>query len=145
MPNAREDMVAVEAAADLLVRGLGKADISSLTDLVTEVTTVLAPTRRTAKGKAVVEFWRNMAVGNEGIRMMSTDLDTVAEGVVRDVGTLSMRRKGAEQRDFFRYLLLWHKVGSEWKLAAMTWNRDAQASGGRSQAGTQAGTAMGEM
>ena len=124
--NAREDDLAIEAAADLLAEGLNKSDISSLTDLVTEQTIVMAPARATFQGRSVIEFLRNLALRNENFRLLSTKLDPIGEGVVRDIGTLSMRpRKG--ERTYFRYMILWHRVGAEWKLASMTWNRDAQA------------------
>ena len=116
MPNAREDDMAIEAAADLLAEGLNKSDISSLTDLVTEQTVVMAPARATFKGRTVIEFWRNLALRNEGFRLLSTNLDPIGDGVVRDIGTLSMRpRKG--ERTYFRYMILWHRVDAEWKLA----------------------------
>ncbi len=131
MPTAREDVLAVEAAAELLVRGLNRGDISSVTDLVTDATMVLPPARRTSKGQAVVEAWRTLAMGNEGIAMLSTDMDTIAEGLVRDVGTLSMRLKQSGERSLFRYTMLWQKSGSAWTLVTMTWNREAPAGGRR--------------
>ena len=135
MPNAREDDIAIEAAADLLTEGLNKSDISSLTDLVTEQTIVMAPARTTFKGRTVIDFWRNLALRNESFRLLSTHLEPIGEGVVRDIGTLSMRPKKGE-RTYFRYMIMWHRVGAEWKLASMTWNRDAQAAApGRGQQG----------
>ena len=131
MATARDDILGVEAAAELLVRGLNRADISSLADLVTDATMVLPPARRTAKGEAAIECWRILAMGNEGIAILSTDMDTIAEGLVRDVGTLSMRQKQSGERNLFRYMMLWQKSGSAWTLATMTWNREAPAGGRR--------------
>ncbi len=129
MPNARQDIVAIEAAADLLTRGLSTGDISSLTDFVTDTTLVLPPGRRTIKGQGVVEFWRSLATAMQSVRLLSTDIEPIAEGVVRDIGTLSLRPKQREERNFFRYMMLWQKVGDRWTLASMTWNRDAPAAG----------------
>lgn len=145
MPTARDDILAVEAAAELLVRGLNRADISSLTDLVTDATMVLPPARRTAKGEAAIECWRTLAMGNEGIAVLSTDMDTIAEGLVRDVGTLSMRQKQSGERNLFRYMMLWQRSGAAWTLATMTWNREAPAGGrrgGRPGGGAQDGGGM---
>ena len=145
MPNAGENIVAVEAAADLLTRGLSTGDISSLADLVTDTTLVLPPARRTVKGQAVIEFWRNLATAVQSIRLLSTDLESITADVVRDVGTLSLRLKQREHRNFFRYVMIWQKVGDRWTLASMTWNRDAPAAGaGGSGRGGQGGSA-GEM
>ncbi len=147
MPNAGENIVAVEAAADLLTRGLSNGDISSLSDLVTDTTLILPPARRTVKGQAVIEFWRNLATAVQSVRLLSTDLESITEDVVRDVGTLSLRLKQREQRNFFRYMMIWQKVGDRWTLASMTWNRDVPAAGagGVSGRGGQGGGSGGEM
>ena len=144
MTNSRDDILAVEAATDLLVRGLNRADISSITDLVMETTLLLPPARRTSRGQAVIEAWRNLAMGQEGIGMMSTQMDTIAEGVIRDVGTLSMRLRQSGERTLFRYGMLWLRVGGDWKIATMSWNREATAGGRqrRGQAGDAASTEM---
>ncbi len=126
MPNAREDALTIEAAADLLTEGLNKSDISSLTDLVTEQTIVMPPARATFQGRMVLEFWRNFALRNRGIRLLSSHLDPIGDGVVRDIGILSLRPNQGERVNF-RYLILWHKVGQDWKLASMTWNQDMRA------------------
>lgn len=138
MTNSREDVLAIEAATDLLVRGLRRGDISSLADLVTDATLVLPAGRRTSKGRAVIEYWRNLAMANDGVQMLSTDVDTLAEGLVRDVGTLSMRAKRSEEQILFRYSMLWRKVGDAWTVATMTWNRDAAPGGRRRPGGGQA-------
>jgi len=147
VPNAREDIVAIEAAADLLARGLSTGDISSLTDFVTDTTLVLPPARRTVKGQAVIEFWRNLATAMQSVRLLSTDIESIAEGVVRDTGTLSLRPKQREERNFFRYLMVWQRVGDQWTLASMTWNRDAPAAGtgSRPDRGGQGAASAGEM
>lgn len=141
MANSREDVQAIEAATDVLVRGLSRADISSVADLATETTLVLPPGRRTAKGRAAVEFWRNLAMAGEGFRMLSTDMATLAEGLVRDVGTLSLRLKRSGEQRLFRYMVLWQKAGGAWTVATMTWNREPPA-GGPLRRGDEAGGAM---
>lgn len=135
MANSREDVQAIEAATDALARGLSKADISSIADLATETTLVLPPGRRTSKGPAAVEFWRNLAMASEGVRMLSTDMDTLAGGMVRDVGTLSLRLKQSGEQRLFRYMVLWQKAGDAWTVATMTWNREAPVGGRRRQGG----------
>ncbi len=144
MTISRDDILAVEAATDLLVKGLNRADISSITDLVMDTTLFLPPARRTARGQAVVEAWRNLATGQEGIGMMSTQMDTLAEGMIRDVGTLSLRMRQSGERTLFRYVMLWQKVGGDWKIATMSWNREATA-GGRQRRAPAGGVSSMEM
>ncbi len=144
MDIQRDDIRAIEAAADLLVRGLNRADISSISDLVTEDTLLLPPARRTSKGQRVIEALRNLALANEGVQMLSTDMASLGADLIRDVGSLSMRQKQSGERTMFRYLLLWHRVGDGWTIATLTWNREPP-SGGRRQGGAEQGGATGEM
>ncbi len=143
MDNQREDIRAIEAAADLLVRGLNRSDISSITALVTDGSLLLPPARPISKGQRVVEALRNLAMANEGVQMLSTDMDPLGDGVVRDVGSLSMRRKQSGERAMFRYILVWQKVGAAWTISTLTWNREPPAAGSRQVAGEQGG--QGEM
>lgn len=144
MSSSRDDILSVEAATDLLVRGLNRADISSITDLVMATTLLLPPARRTSRRQAVIEAWGNLAMGQEGIGMMSTHMDTVAEGMIRDVGTLSMRLRQSGERNLFRYVVFWQRVGADPKLATMSWNREPPA-GGRQKRGQGADGSATEM
>ncbi len=142
MDTNRDDVRAIEAATDLLVRGLNRGDISSITDLVTETTMLLPPARRTSKGQRAVDALRNLAMANEGIAMMSTDMEPLAEGFVRDVGSLSLRLKESGERRMSRYSVLWQKVGTAWTIATLTWNREASP-GGRGRQGGEGGGGQG--
>ncbi len=144
MDNQRDDIRAIEAAAELLVRGLNRSDISSITDLVTDTSLLLPPARPLSKGQRVVEALRNFALANEGLQMLSTDMEPLGEGVVRDNGTLSVRRKESGERAKFRYVLIWQKVGAAWTISTLTWNREPE-SGGRRQGGAGQGGGQGEM
>ena len=143
MDNQREDVRAIEAAAELLVRGLNRSDISSITDLVTDGSLLLPPARPLSKGQRVVEALRNFALANEGLQMLSTDMEPLGEGVVRDIGSLSVRRRESGERSMFRYILIWQKVGATWTISTLTWNREPQA--GRRAGGAGQGSGQGEM
>lgn len=144
MDHQREDVRAIETATDVLVRGLNRSDISSITDLVTENSLLLPPARPTSKGQRAIEALRNFALANEGIQMLSTHLDGLGEGVMRDVGSLSVRRKESGERVMFRYILIWQKIGAAWTMSTLTWNREP-AAGGRRQGGAEQGGGQGEM
>ncbi|HEX4768421.1 MAG TPA: nuclear transport factor 2 family protein [Lichenihabitans sp.] len=139
MPASHDDIVWIENATASLADRLNQGDISSLSDLFDETTLLMPPARRTAKAAGATELLRNMAVGNEGIRLHSTQLEELGDGLVRDVGTLSLRRRQKpEERMNYRYLMVWRKSGAAWKLTTMMWNRsNTDGASGQGRAGQQ--------
>ena len=146
-----EDLVTIENASEKLATALNKGDISAISDMFSPNAVVLAPARNMAKGGSIMEFLRNMALQNEGVRLLSTEMEPFGENAVRDLGTLSLRIKRQKgERVFYKYMMLWQKVGSEWKLSTMIWNRAAMQKPNRAQANAQAsaqaaGQGTGEM
>ena len=134
----------IEAATDVLVRGLNRSDISSITDFVTEDSLLMPPARPMSKGPRVIEALRNFALANEGVQMLSTHMDGLGEGVIRDVGSLRVRRRESGERAMFRYILIWQRVGAAWTISTLTWNREP-AAGGRRQGAAEQGGGQGEM
>lgn len=137
------DVVAVEQAGDLLIRSINAGDISALSDLFAPNAIVLPPARAATQGQALVPFFRNMAMANEHLKMLSSDMQPMGPDAIRDVGTLSLRvkqQKGA--RIAYKYLMLWQRVGAAWKLSSMVWNRAPE---NRRAAPGQTGGGSGEM
>ncbi len=126
MPVSHDDIVWIDNAIANLASRLNQGDISSLSDLFDETAVLMPPARGTVKAAGATELLRNMAVSNEGIRLHSTQLEELGEGLVRDIGTLSLRRRQQpEERMNYRYLMVWRKSGAAWKLTTMMWNRSA--------------------
>lgn len=137
-----EDLVRLEDATEKLQTALNRGDISALSDLFSSSAVILPPARNQAKGNSILEFLRNMALRNEGIRLLSKEMESFGDDLIRDLGTLSLRMKRERgDRIFYKYMMLWQKVGSEWKLSALMWNRALE---GRNP-GQAGGQATGEM
>ena len=139
MPASHDDIVWIENATATLANRLNQGDVSSFSDLFDETTVLMPPARGTVKAAGAIELLRNFALRNEGIRLHSTELDELGEGLVRDVGTLSLRRRQKpEDRISYRYLMVWRKSGAAWKLTTMMWNRSTpNGAKGQGRAGRQ--------
>ena len=63
--------------------------------------------------------------GGAGERPQVTTLEVKSLGptAAREIGTVSLKTKGAApQDDIGKYVVIWEKVGNDWKLAADIWN-----------------------
>ncbi len=122
-----EDVVAIERAGEIFIKAINNGEISALSDFFAPNAMILPPGRGTVKGPSMAGFFSNMALQNEGLKLMSSDMEALGGDAVRDSGTLSMRvKQQRDERVAYKYLMLWHKIGTTWKLSSMMWNRAPQ-------------------
>lgn len=124
MPVPVNDVVDIERAGETFVRAINAGDISALSDFFAPKAVILPPARAAIQGANVATFLRNMAMQNEGLRMMSSDMEPLGPDAVRETGTLSMRVKQRKaERVAYKYLMIWQRQGPAWKLSSLVWNR----------------------
>lgn len=141
---AVNDVVAVDTAADeQAIRGhvdrwlqLVKAkDAAGIAGMYAEDGAVMPPNAPIGKGRAAIqEAWESM------MRTPGFDLTFAPEEIVvsssgdmaLDRGTyrLTIAPGGATQTDTGKYVVVWRKIGGEWKAAADIFNSDLPAGGG---------------
>ena len=55
--------------------------------------------------------------------MTTVDVKPLGTDAAREVGTFSLKTKGQSQQELIgKYVVVWQKVGSDWKLATDIWN-----------------------
>jgi len=56
-------------------------------------------------------------------KITTLDVKSLGPSAAREIGTFSLKTKGASPRELSsKYLVVWEKIGSDWKLAADIWN-----------------------
>ena len=141
---AEVNRTAVDTGADeLAIRGhvdrwlqLVKAkDAAGIAELYAEDGAVMPPNAPIGKGRTPIQqTWASM------MRTPGFDLTFVPEQIVvsssgdmaLDRGTyrLTIAPDGTTQTDTGKYVVVWRKIGGEWKAAADIFNSDLPASGG---------------
>jgi len=55
--------------------------------------------------------------------LTTVDVKPLGTDAAREVGTFSLKTKGQSQQELIgKYVVVWQKVGSDWKLATDIWN-----------------------
>jgi len=139
-----DSTAAVDTGADeQVIRGqvdrwlqLVKAkDAAGIAELYAEDGAVMAPNAPIGKGRtAIQQTWESM------MRTPGFDLTFVPEQIVvsssgdmaldRGTYSLTIAPEGTTQTDTGKYVVVWRKIGREWKAAADIFNSDLPASGG---------------
>ena len=142
--TAAVDTAAVDTAADeQAIRGhvhrwlqLVKAkDAAGIAALYAEDGTVMPPNAPIGKGRAAIQqTWTSMMrTPGFGLTFVPEQIIVSSSGdMALDRGTyrLAVAPDGTAQTDTGKYVVVWRKIGSEWKAAADIFNSDLPASGG---------------
>ena len=56
-------------------------------------------------------------------KLTALDVKPLGSSAAREIGTFSLKTKGQMPKEVTgKYLVVWEKIGSDWKLAADIWN-----------------------
>ena len=129
------DEQAIRGHVDRWLQLVKAKDAAGIAELYADDGTVMPPNAPIGKGHAAIqETWASM------MRTPGFDLTFVPEQIIvsssgdmaLDRGTyrLSVAPDGTAQTDTGKYVVVWRKIGSDWKAAADIFNSDLPASGG---------------
>jgi uncharacterized protein (TIGR02246 family) len=129
------DEQAIRGHVDRWLQLVKAKDAAAIAELYAEDGAVMPPNAPIGKGRAAIEqTWASM------MRTPGFDLTFVPEQIIvsssgdmaldRGTYSLTIAPDGATQTDTGKYVVVWRKIGREWKAAADIFNSDRPASGG---------------
>ena len=94
--------------------------------MYTEDAYLLAPGSEMAKGRSNVQaYWVKAGEAASDLKLTTVDVKSLGSDAAREVGTFSLMTKGQQRQQVpGKYVVVWQKVGNEWKLATDIWNAD---------------------
>ena len=114
----------IEAANAKWIDFFNKGDFASVASLYTEDAVALPPGSGIVKGRAAIEaMWKGMAEKVGDPKLTTLDVKALGPSAAREIGTFSLKTKGANPQEVTgKYVVVWEKIGNDWKLAADIWN-----------------------
>jgi ketosteroid isomerase-like protein len=68
-------------------------------------------------------MWKSMAEQVGDPKLTTLDVKSLGPSAAREIGTFSLKAKGSTPREVVgKYVVVWEKIGSDWKLATDIWN-----------------------
>jgi uncharacterized protein (TIGR02246 family) len=129
------DEQAIRGQVDRWLQLIKAKDAPGIAALYAEDGAVMPPNAPIGKGRAAIErTWASM-MATPGFDLAITPEQIIVSSsgdMALDRGTyrLTITPDGAAQTDTGKYVVVWRKIGGEWKAAADIFNSDLAASGG---------------
>ena len=114
----------IEAVNAKWIDFFNKGDFAGVASLYVDDAIAFPPGSAMVKGRAAIEaLWKSIAEKVGEPSLTTLDVKSLGSSAAREIGTFSLKTKGARPQEVTgKYLVVWEKVGSEWKLAADIWN-----------------------
>jgi uncharacterized protein (TIGR02246 family) len=123
---AAQDKATIEKLNDSFVGAFNRSDFATLAGMFTEDAYLLPPGSAIFKGRTNVQaFWTAASEAISDMRLATVDVKPLGNDSAREIGTFSLMTKGQQRQQMTgKYVVVWQKVGSDWKLATDIWNSD---------------------
>jgi uncharacterized protein (TIGR02246 family) len=114
----------IEAVNAKFIDLFNKGDFAAVASLYTDDATAFPPGSAMVKGRAgIAAMWKGMAEKVGDPKLTTLDVKPLGPTAAREIGTFSLKTKGATPQDVSgKYVVVWEKVGNDWKLATDIWN-----------------------
>jgi uncharacterized protein (TIGR02246 family) len=114
----------IEAVNAKWTEFFNSGDFAGVASLYTADATAFPPGSAMVQGApAIGAMWKGMAEKVTDPKLTTLDVKPLGPSAAREIGTFSLKTKSATPQEITgKYLVVWEKVGSDWKLAADIWN-----------------------
>ncbi|KLK92596.1 ketosteroid isomerase [Microvirga vignae] len=119
-----QDRATIQSLNDQFARAFNTGDIAAVAAHYTEDAVVLPPGAEMVTGRnAILTFWKAASEQIGDIKLTAVDVKPLGNSAAREIGTFSLRIKGSQPQEVTgKYMVVWEKVGADWKLATDIWN-----------------------
>jgi uncharacterized protein (TIGR02246 family) len=125
-PALAQNKATIEKLNDVWTAAFNKGDAAAVAALYTEDAYVLPPGSAMVKGRAAIEaFWRQAAQQMSDAKLTTVDVQPLGRSAAREIGTVTLKTKSQPPQEIVgKYVVVWRKIGRDWKLATDIWNTD---------------------
>jgi uncharacterized protein (TIGR02246 family) len=125
-PVFAQDKAAIEKLNETFSVALDKGDITTIAEMYAEDAFLLPAGSPMVRGRSAIKsFWEKASESVGNMKLVTVDVKPIGADAAREVGTFSLRTKGSQPQEMTgKYVVIWQKAGSGWKLITDIWNAD---------------------
>ena len=124
MAPAAAQKAEIDAVNAKWIAYFNTGDFAAIASLYTTDATAFPPGAAMVKGAAAIgAMWKSTAEQVSDPKLTTLDVKSLGPSAAREIGTYSLKTKGpTPQEATGKYVVIWEKVGDDWKLATDIWN-----------------------
>jgi uncharacterized protein (TIGR02246 family) len=125
-PAVAQNKATIEKLNEVWTATFNKGDAAAVAALYAEDAYVLPPGSTMVKGRAAIEaFWGQAAQQMTDAKLTTLDVLPLGRSAAREIGTVTLKTKSQPPQEVVgKYVVVWRKIGHDWKLATDIWNTD---------------------
>ena len=114
----------IEAVNAKWIEFFNKGDFAGVASLYANDATAFPPGSAMVQGGAAIgAMWKSMAEKVGDPKLTTLDVKPLGPSAAREIGTFSLKTKSPTPQEVTgKYVVVWEKVGNDWKLAVDIWN-----------------------
>ena|SRR5438270_3858070 len=114
----------IEAANAKWIDFFNKGDFGGVASLYSPDATALPPGAAMVQGReAIGSMWKSTAEKVSDPKLATLNVKPLGPSAAREIGTYSLKTKGSTPQELTgKYVVVWEKIGNDWKLATDIWN-----------------------
>ncbi len=119
-----DDKAEIEKLNARFAELFNNGDAAGVAAMYTEDAVVLPPGAGIIKGRNDIQaFWKKAAETLGDAKLITLDVKPLGGTAAREIGYFSLRSKATNSQEVTgKYVVVWEKVATEWKLSADIWN-----------------------
>lgn len=114
---------AIQKANQQLIALVREANPAGIAALYTETATLMPPGADAITGAAAIaDFWEAvLSMGVENVKLETLEVDAQSDTVI-ERGQYTLYVSGGQVADSGKYIVIWKRINSHWKLHWDIWN-----------------------
>jgi uncharacterized protein (TIGR02246 family) len=114
----------IAAANAKWIAFFNKGDFDGVASLYTADATAFPPGSAVVRGRAAIgAMWKGMAEHATDPKVTTLEVKRLGPTAAREIGTFNLKTKDSPPKEITgKYVVIWQKVGRDWKLATDIWN-----------------------
>jgi ketosteroid isomerase-like protein len=123
-PVLAQDKATIEKINASFTAAFNSGDFALAAALYTEDAYVMPPGSEIVRGRGSIQsFWAKAGETLGNITLTTLEVTPLGNSVAREIGTFSGKTKGSQPQDVGgKYVVIWQKVGDDWKITTDIWN-----------------------
>jgi len=123
-PAFGQSKAAIQQLNDAWTAAFNKGDAAAVAAMYAEDAYVLPPGADIVKGRAAIEaFWKQAVQHLGDAHLTTVDVLPLGGSAAREIGTVTLKTKAQPSQEIVgKYVVVWRKLGRDWKLATDIWN-----------------------